>query len=100
MRAGGSLRSRLFWCDSIYGGGRVRQRGNGNCSAMLHSDSHMLVWVGVSVKEWIVSFGVAERCDVHTCVGGCERQRGKVWWLRHGVATLDVRERTATSYAD
>jgi hypothetical protein len=61
----------------------------------------MLVWVGVSVKEELCRSVLPSdmRCS-HTLVGGCECQREEVWWLRHGVATLGVRERTATSYAD
>jgi hypothetical protein len=39
--------------------------------------THMLVWVGVSVKEELSLFGVAERHGVHICVGGCECQRRK-----------------------
>jgi len=56
---------------------------------------------GVCVKEGLCrSVLPSDMVFTHTQVGGCERQRGKVWWLRHGVATLDVRERTATSNAD
>jgi hypothetical protein len=62
--------------------------------------SHMLVCGCVRQRMDCVVRCCRMTCDVHTCVGGCERQRGKVWWLRHGVATLDVRERTATSNAD
>lgn len=42
----------------------MRQRLVGNCSAM-NMVIHMLVWVGVHVKDRVVSFGVAERCSVH-----------------------------------
>jgi hypothetical protein len=49
----------------------VRQRLRGSCSALLNDMVFMPALAGVSVKE-------------------------VEWWLRHGVATLGVRERTAT----
>jgi len=83
----------------LYVRGRVcASKIEGNCSAMPHSHSCFTVCVaGCVCQRVVVSFGVAEWYGVHVCVGGCERQRGRVlWWSRLVVVTLGVRERTAT----
>ena len=77
---------------------KVKGNGFGNatrcCRCLVHI--HMLVWVGVSVKEELCRSVLPSdmRCS-HTLVGGCECQRVELRWLQHGVVTLGVRERTA-----
>lgn len=69
--------------------------GIATVSVMPHG-VHTCLCVGVCVKDRVVSFGVAERHAMFmSALAGVSVKDRELRWLRHGVATLGVRERTA-----